>query len=257
MRQACVWSLQPQGMHLLQHSFRLAPGACWRERMLTVRYAHPAVARLVVAGTEVSHCTQAFVCSQATLHKSPVCILSRASCIRTNVSCMLQNVIEVDFAALHKEDPSLLTLKDFVMASNQAPNNPDDILSLLQAFAEFQQSQGASCLACHSPAWHGSLLPCTQKHSVLHSRSACKAPQHHCKQCPASNRDRRTMSSAQPALSPSSCLICSSKPTCALSTSAQMHASAAACAISHYQVQSSPPLRNSRNTLMLYYSCQK
>ena len=63
------------------------------------------------------------------------------------VSCTLQNVTQVDFAALQKEDPSLLTLKDFVMASNQAPNNPDDILSLLQAFADFQQGQGALCLA--------------------------------------------------------------------------------------------------------------
>ena len=47
--------------------------------------------------------------------------------------------IQLDFAAMQRDDPKLLTLKDFVMSSNQAPESPSDVLSLLQAFAEFQQ----------------------------------------------------------------------------------------------------------------------
>lgn len=62
--------------------------------------------------------------------------------------CILQ--IQLDFAAMQKQDSSLLTLKDFVMSSNQAPNSPDDILSLLQAFAEFKQGADALLLACVS-----------------------------------------------------------------------------------------------------------
>ncbi len=53
------------------------------------------------------------------------------------VSCALQ--IQLDFAAMQKDDPKLLTLKDFVMSANQAPESPSDVLSLLQAFSEFKQ----------------------------------------------------------------------------------------------------------------------
>lgn len=51
--------------------------------------------------------------------------------------CVLQ--IQLDFAAMQKDDPKLLTLKDFVMSANQAPESPSDVLSLLQAFSEFKQ----------------------------------------------------------------------------------------------------------------------
>ncbi|KAA6417260.1 MAG: hypothetical protein FRX49_12787 [Trebouxia sp. A1-2] len=47
--------------------------------------------------------------------------------------------IQLDFAAMQKDDPKLLTLKDFVMSANQAPESPSDVLSLLQAFSEFKQ----------------------------------------------------------------------------------------------------------------------
>lgn len=50
---------------------------------------------------------------------------------------MLQ--IQIDFAAMQRDDPKLLTLKDFVMSSNQAPQSPTDVLSLLQAFEHFKQ----------------------------------------------------------------------------------------------------------------------
>ena len=63
---------------------------------------------------------------------------------------MLQ--IQLDFAAMQREDPSLLTLKDFVMSSNQAPNSPDAILSLLHAFAEFKQ--GVHALFVNVFPWH-------------------------------------------------------------------------------------------------------
>ena len=70
--------------------------------------------------------------------------------------------MELDFAAMQKADPSLLTLKDFVMSSNQAPNSPDDILSLLQAFAEFKQGADSLCLCCASSASspHIEMLAC-------------------------------------------------------------------------------------------------
>ena len=58
--------------------------------------------------------------------------------------------MQLDFAAMHKEDPSLLTLKDFVMSSNQAPSSPADILSLLQAFADFKQGADAPFVFCVS-----------------------------------------------------------------------------------------------------------
>ena len=51
--------------------------------------------------------------------------------------------IQLDFAAMQKDDPNLLTLKDFVMSSNQAPNHPRDILSLLQAFDDFKRGAHA------------------------------------------------------------------------------------------------------------------
>lgn len=60
--------------------------------------------------------------------------------------------MELDFAAMQKADPRLLTLKDFVMSSNQAPNSPDDILTLLQAFAEFKQGVDSLFLSCVSSA---------------------------------------------------------------------------------------------------------
>ncbi len=53
------------------------------------------------------------------------------------VLCALQ--IQLDFAAMQKDDPKLLTLKDFVMSANQAPESRSDVLSLLQAFSEFKQ----------------------------------------------------------------------------------------------------------------------
>ncbi len=60
-----------------------------------------------------------------------------------HVSCVLQ--IQLDFAAMQKDDPKLLTLKDFVMSANQAPESPSDVLSLLQAFSEFKQGSTAQC----------------------------------------------------------------------------------------------------------------
>ena len=82
----------------------------------------------------------------------PVCMFRHASCIRRadHSLCALQ--IHLDFAAMQKQDPSLLTLKDFVMSSNQAPNSPDDILSLFQAFAEFKQGADALLPSCVSSA---------------------------------------------------------------------------------------------------------
>ena len=66
------------------------------------------------------------------------------SCMLTNhVSCALQ--IQLDFAAMQKNDPKLLTLKDFVMSANQAPESPSDVLSLLQAFSQFKQGNNAQC----------------------------------------------------------------------------------------------------------------
>lgn len=47
--------------------------------------------------------------------------------------------IQLDFAAMQRDDPKLVTLKDFVMSSNQAPDSPSDVLRLLQAFADFEQ----------------------------------------------------------------------------------------------------------------------
>ena len=47
--------------------------------------------------------------------------------------------IQLDFATMQRENPKLLTLKDFVMSSNQTPESPSDVLSLLQAFAQFKQ----------------------------------------------------------------------------------------------------------------------
>ena len=58
------------------------------------------------------------------------------------VCCLLQ--IDLDFAAMQRDNPKLLTLKDFVMSSNQAPESPSDILHLLQAFADFKQGTGTS-----------------------------------------------------------------------------------------------------------------
>lgn len=52
--------------------------------------------------------------------------------------------IQLDFAAMQRDDPKLLTLKDFVMSSNQAPESPSDVLGLLQAFSEFKQ--GTACI---------------------------------------------------------------------------------------------------------------
>ena len=47
--------------------------------------------------------------------------------------------IQLDFAAMQRDNPKLLTLKDFVMSANQAPESTSDVLSLLQAFSEFKQ----------------------------------------------------------------------------------------------------------------------
>lgn len=54
---------------------------------------------------------------------------------------------------MQKDNPSLLTLKDFVMSSNQAPNSPSDILSLLQAFDDFKQGADAPSLSSVPLAW--------------------------------------------------------------------------------------------------------
>lgn len=50
---------------------------------------------------------------------------------------MLQ--LHLDFAQMKQENPSLSTLKDFLMSTNQAPETESDIQQLLQAFAEYKQ----------------------------------------------------------------------------------------------------------------------
>ena len=48
---------------------------------------------------------------------------------------------------MQRDNPKLLTLKDFVMSANQAPDSTSDVLSLLQAFSEFKQGdQGDDCM---------------------------------------------------------------------------------------------------------------
>ena len=47
--------------------------------------------------------------------------------------------IHLDFAKMKRDNPSLITLKDFLMSSNQAPETESDIQHLLQAFAEYKQ----------------------------------------------------------------------------------------------------------------------
>lgn len=87
--------------------------------------------------------------------------------------------MQLDFAAMEKNDPRLLTLKEFVMSSNQAPQSPSDILSLLQAFAAFKQggmwdlsdltgTPGcSSCMQCKRTSWL-----CAEEH--------CSAPRCTC-----------------------------------------------------------------------------
>lgn len=52
---------------------------------------------------------------------------------------MLVCQIHLDFAKMKEENASLMTLKDFLMSSNQAPKTESDIQHLLQAFAEYKQ----------------------------------------------------------------------------------------------------------------------
>lgn len=51
--------------------------------------------------------------------------------------------IHLDFARMKEENPNLLTLKDFLMSSNQAPETENDIQQLLQAFADFKQGKSS------------------------------------------------------------------------------------------------------------------
>ena len=106
--------------------------------------------------------------------------------------------MQLDFAAMQKEDPSLLTLKDFVMSSNQAPNSPDDILSLLQAFAEFKQGADALFLSCGSSA-----LYCTR---TIVLQLDTNSSMYHRKRCVPNLGDNNVVSSAMSALSLTSCL---------------------------------------------------
>ena len=52
--------------------------------------------------------------------------------------------IHLDFAKMKQENPNLLTLKDFLMSSNQAPETENDIQQLLQAFADFKQGKSVA-----------------------------------------------------------------------------------------------------------------
>ena len=106
--------------------------------------------------------------------------------------------MQLDFAAMQKEDPSLLTLKDFVMSSNQAPNSPDDILSLLQAFADFKQGADALFLSCVSSA-----LYCTR---TVVLQLDTNSSMHHHEQCALNLGNNYVVSSAVSALSLTSCL---------------------------------------------------